>query len=210
MKNYSALLAIGLISTFCFFYTTTTSANNSANFTAAPPFVATEVGKPNVVIALDISGSMKVPAYSDTNAIANGGNWRQVTHNDFNPNYSYFGYFENDQNYSYAPESNRQFFYADSAGLWNGNYLNWLSMRRMDVVRKVLVGGKIKNRNGEFINGKNWYVLEGQNEPLDYTFKKKYEKSNELSPIANNAEVVVSEGAFTVTSGNGASILPIN
>ena len=33
-------------------------------------------------------------------------------------------------------------------GLWDGNWLNWCSMRRMDVLRKVLVGGTVKDLSG--------------------------------------------------------------
>ncbi len=33
-------------------------------------------------------------------------------------------------------------------GLWDGNWMNWLSMRRVDVLRKVLMGGKATSRTG--------------------------------------------------------------
>jgi type IV pilus assembly protein PilY1 len=35
-----------------------------------------------------------------------------------------------------------------SNGLWDGNWLNWVSMRRIDVLRKVLMGGKATVRDG--------------------------------------------------------------
>jgi Tfp pilus tip-associated adhesin PilY1 len=35
-----------------------------------------------------------------------------------------------------------------SQGLWDGNWMNWLSMRRIDVMRKVLLGGKATSRTG--------------------------------------------------------------
>lgn len=35
-----------------------------------------------------------------------------------------------------------------SQGLWDGNWANWLSMRRIDVMRKVLMGGKATSRTG--------------------------------------------------------------
>ena len=182
------------------------SQAQSSNFTAAPPFVATNVGKPNVVIALDISGSMKQVAYADTGA----GNWKSGLHDDFDPTYSYYGYFESNRKYSYAPSTDKQFFYEDGGGLWDGNYLNWLTMRRMDVVRKVLVGGKVRDRAGEPIGGSTWFVLEGQNEPLDYTFKKSYSNSAAFSPIGNDKEVLISEGAFSATTGGGVSIVELS
>ena len=33
-------------------------------------------------------------------------------------------------------------------GLWDGNWMNWMTMRRLDVLRKVLVGGKMTARTG--------------------------------------------------------------
>jgi type IV pilus assembly protein PilY1 len=35
-----------------------------------------------------------------------------------------------------------------SNGLWDGNWMNWMSMRRVDVLRKVLMGGKATSRTG--------------------------------------------------------------
>lgn len=35
-----------------------------------------------------------------------------------------------------------------SQGYWDGNWMNWLSMRRVDVLRKVLMGGKATSRVG--------------------------------------------------------------
>ena len=57
----------------------------------------------------------------------------------------YYGYFDPDARYTYS--SNR--FERDPNGEWNGNWLNWLSMRRIDVARKVLVGGLAAPRGGE-------------------------------------------------------------
>lgn len=170
---------------------------NTGDYTAAPPFLVGEAGKPNVVIALDISGSMKLPAYRST------GNWRTVTHDDFDPNKEYFGYFEIQSNYTYS-QTNGGFFYIDENGAWNGNFLNWLTMRRMDVARKVLVGGKVRNREGESINNETWFLIEGQNEPADYTFKKQYAQSSTVSPIANNVTLLISNGNISQANNTSA------
>ncbi|MGD9271542.1 MAG: PilC/PilY family type IV pilus protein, partial [Syntrophobacterales bacterium] len=39
-------------------------------------------------------------------------------------------------------------FQRDPSGEWEGNFLNWLTMRRVDVARKVLVGGLATSRTG--------------------------------------------------------------
>lgn len=168
------------------------SAANSGSYTSAPPFVATSVGKPNVVIALDISGSMKAVAYRDVAA----GGWSNssTVHDDYDPTRRYYGYFESGSRYTYDFTSAKNFFIANTMGDWDGNFLNWLTMRRMDVVRKVLVGGKVRNRSGEWINGQNWWVIEGQNEPEDRTFRKSYSASSAVSPFLDDSEILIADG----------------
>ena len=48
----------------------------------------------------------------------------------------YYGYFDPDSRYSYNDG-----FVRDPSGEWDGNWLNWLCMRKIDVARKVLMGG---------------------------------------------------------------------
>ncbi len=185
------------------------SATNSGSFTAAPPFVATNVGKPNVVIALDISGSMKAVAYRDVSA----GGWSNsdTLHDDFDPARSYFGYFNSASSYRYDAAASKRFFVEDNAaGTWNGNFLNWLTMRRMDVARKVLVGGKVRDRDGEVIDGDTWYVVEGQNEPEDRSFRKASAVGSTVSPFPNNTEFLISEGALTINNTSNAKTLVLS
>ena len=51
-----------------------------SDYTKVPPFISREI-PPNVIIAMDISGSMKAVAYRDVSA----GNWKNGMHDDFNP-----------------------------------------------------------------------------------------------------------------------------
>lgn len=57
----------------------------------------------------------------------------------------YYGYFVPTARYTY---SNDRFVRDDANGDWSGNFLNWLTMRRVDVTRKVLIGGLASTRNG--------------------------------------------------------------
>ena len=50
----------------------------------------------------------------------------------------YYGLFNPDSLYTYT--SGR--FKPDPAGVWDGNFLNFLSMRRGDVLKKAIVGGE--------------------------------------------------------------------
>ena len=176
----------------------------TSSYQAVPPFVAQNTGKPNVIVALDISGSMKIVAYRDTGA----GNWKTGLHDDFDPTVSYFGYFESDKKYTY--DIGKGFFVESAGGEWDGNFLNWLAMRRMDVVRKVLVGGKVRDRAGEVIGGQTWYVLEGQNEPYDYSFRKAYTNSAAYSPIPNGEEVLISNGRIIPTNKQSKYVVPLS
>ena len=64
----------------------------------------------------------------------------------FKPALDYYGYFDTHACYTYGTTANR-FNRAESApskkcsGQWSGNFLNYLTMSRMDLLRKVLYGG---------------------------------------------------------------------
>ena len=179
------------------------SAATTADYQAVPPFIAENSGNPNVIIALDISGSMKAVAYRDTGA----GNWKTGLHDDFNPSTAYFGYFDSNARYDY--DSSLGFFVKSASGGWDGNFLNWMAMRRMDVVRQVLVGGKVRDRAGELINGKTWYVQQGQNEPYDYSFRKAYSGSSAFTPFPDNQEFVIADGMIKPVTSGGAITVPL-
>jgi type IV pilus assembly protein PilY1 len=108
---------------------------------------------PNVLIIFDNSGSMNQMAYwEETVEHSEGDPWWQVDivpTTPYDPARNYYGYFVagtpgNRVMYSYV--SNK--FARDPSGEWEGNFLNWLTMRRADVARKVLVGGLATSRTG--------------------------------------------------------------
>ncbi|NWF51734.1 MAG: hypothetical protein HXY47_01455 [Nitrospirae bacterium] len=78
------------------------------------------------------------------------------------PTYKYYGYFNPDYWYAYA--SNRFYQTAPKTGSgltgeraklsteWDGNFLNWLTMRRVDIIRKVLTGGRTTSGEGSGYN----------------------------------------------------------
>ncbi len=90
----------------------------------APPIVQNIV-RPNILISIDLSGSM----WARAAWTINGG--------VYDPNRTYYGYFEPDSMYSYS----NQGFEIDPAGKYPGNVMNWACMSRIDVTRKVLTGG---------------------------------------------------------------------
>ena len=76
--------------------------------------------------------------------IPNGPTQAPVLHIEFAPRVVYYGLFDPDAQYSYLSNV----FVRDPSGPWNGNWLNWLSMRKIDVARKVLTGGLATSRTG--------------------------------------------------------------
>ena len=109
-------------------------AQSMADYTAVPPFVSENAVPPNVLLLLDNSGSMNRAAYRTA----------------FNPTKVYFGLFDPLECYSYGTNK----FQPDpganpvSPGTcvnapyeWSGNLLNYVSMRRIDIVKWVMMGG---------------------------------------------------------------------
>ena len=96
-------------------------------YTSYPIFQLTAVA-PNILIMLDNSASMNLPAYRDA----------------YDHTKSYYGYFEPHKKYAYGSNV----FVRNDTGSWDGNFLNWLTMRRIDITRKVLMGGLATSRQG--------------------------------------------------------------
>ncbi|MBW2091033.1 MAG: hypothetical protein JRI34_02765, partial [Deltaproteobacteria bacterium] len=95
---------------------------------------------PDSAMVFKISGTGKRDAYSGDGGTANAP-ILYVEYEAENP--LYYGYFDPEARYSYDSK-----FYRDPNGPWDGNFLNWLSMRRIDILRKVLMGGLATARTG--------------------------------------------------------------
>lgn len=109
-------------------------AQTMDQYTASPPFITNAV-PPNVLLLMDNSGSMNEAAYKDA---------------AFNPSQTYYGLYDPLECYSYG--SNK--FIPDPAANpatpgtctnasypWSGNLLNYATMRRVDIVKWVMMGG---------------------------------------------------------------------
>ena len=185
--HFSASTLLGAMLTLIVNPTFAAIPNNSnatnADYDMTPPLTQTTSVKPNVIINYDNSASMLVPAYNDTSF--GGWNKGSGTHSDFNSATTYYGYFDSTANYSY--DATNGWFYVDGSGTWNGNFMNWLTMRRVDVARKVLIGGKVRRartaaadtytsvRTEVTVGSDKYWVLEAEPDQLDNqrdTFKK--------------------------------------
>ena len=116
-----ALLMVTIFAALCAIPHQTMAVEPSmGDYTHYPVFQVNAV-EPNILIIMDNSGSMNLQAYTGV----------------YDHNTRYYGYFEPYKKYAYGSNV----FVRDTSGTWDGNFLNWLSMRRVDIARKVLMGG---------------------------------------------------------------------
>ncbi|HTP64355.1 MAG TPA: PA14 domain-containing protein [Geobacteraceae bacterium] len=118
------------------------------NYCALPPFVAQSV-PPLTMLVSGKDHKLFYQAYSDAADLDEDGKLDiEYTHS-----IDYYGYFDSYKCYAYDSTAG-QFNPANTttdkfcaSGQWSGNVLNWLTMSRMDVIRKVLYGGHRKVDN---------------------------------------------------------------
>jgi hypothetical protein len=128
LKSLSLLILLGCLALGATPVSAACPAEPSmADYTVYPVFQANVV-EPNIFIILDNSSSMNGAAYDAA----------------YDHNTRYYGYFEPYQKYTYSSG----IWYRDTNGDWDGNFLNWVCMRRVDLVRKVLMGGLATARTG--------------------------------------------------------------
>lgn len=110
------------------------------DYCVTPPFISQSI-PPNVLIVLDNSGSMCDQAYAgsyDPAKFSNG---------------QYYGYFDGAKNYKYTNNGRwEQTTDAMTTGtatqpIANGSFLNWATMRRVEVAKRLLLGGKANPRS---------------------------------------------------------------
>ncbi len=115
-------------------------AAGSIPISQVPLFSTTGVA-PLMLIVMSRDEQLYMKAYSDYTDLDGDGQIDATYNNAF----AYSGYFDSDLCYGYnsgvfkaaAAASNHQ-----CSGLWSGNFLNWVTMSRLDMLRYVLYGGK--------------------------------------------------------------------
>lgn len=141
----TALLALGMVCSAAAFAQSVTLAQ--------APMLTLKTAPGLVMLTMGRDLSLYKAAYNDVNDIDGDG----VPDLFFKPAFRYEGYFAYDRCYTYAssiftPNSIGTVVVVDASdtsknyykcpGKWSGNFLNWVSMARIDVLRKVLYGGK--------------------------------------------------------------------
>ena len=165
-------------------------------YKAIPPFTTNAV-EPNILLVMDMSGSMQFPAYMGCVPLWQVGFDGTVAKcGTESSGYDYvntdkYGYFKIDKYYVTAtdnePGGSKKFkvnnacptlvkedsnYRIGSSGCISGNLLNWATMSRIDLMRKVLIGGKSASTQG------NAHTLRGEggrrtysDSTLDCTFE---------------------------------------
>ncbi len=206
-----SLVAIGFLFLALVVLAVPGTAANIYDYCQTPPYV-NQLTPPNVMILMDTSTSMLNFAYYDGFNTPNDSS-DDVPCNDLafpctqykaplliNPDYKYYGYFNPDVWYV-NPTTNvfteagpkrdiNGTPTAKPSGGWDGNFLNWLTMRRIDILRKVLTGGK---PSGNKLTGE---IADN----VDRGIYKKYGNANEVSPFPGNT-------LFTFRTANSGTSL---
>ncbi|HEY7759423.1 MAG TPA: hypothetical protein VIA64_08410, partial [Burkholderiales bacterium] len=104
---------------------------------AIPPVVMLNIGRDH---------QLHYKAYTDYSDLDEDG----VMETTYKHTITYYGYFDSFKCYTYSTTNNRfepggltatKYCDGANAGRWSGNFLNWVSMTRIDAVRKLLFGG---------------------------------------------------------------------
>lgn len=155
---------------------------------------------PVVMLNMSSDHQLFFKAYDDYSDLDGDGLGETSYDNDI----EYYGYFDFNKCYEYDgslfnPVAWTSNHYCGS-GRWSGNFLNWTTMTRMDVVRKMLYGGK------RSIDTSSDTVLERAFLPTDaHSFAKYYAGSdiNQLTPY-NYSEITVCN--TTAASGRSENV----
>ena len=115
-----------------------------------PPNIVSSNAKPMMMLTASKDHTLFGAIYTDFEDIDGDG----VIDFTFKPTFKYYGYFDSNKCYSYSTANNRfepeeattGSNYAcpnvDTKRWWSGNFLNWSTMTRLDILRKMLYGGK--------------------------------------------------------------------
>ena len=192
MNNRSSIFGQILLSlSFILFISSVSNTFGGMNdYCVTPPFVAQTIS-PNILIVLDNSGSMCGQAYTGS-----------YNPSQFN-NGLYYGYFDGSKNYKYNGTRWEITTAAMTTGtvanpIANGSFLNWATMRRTEVSKKLLIGGKANPRSpsaGQTVK------LTAQTDCND-TFSKNFNNSasNLIYPFVGNYNFQNDDGELNITA----------
>jgi len=125
-------------------------AQTNADFAAVPP-ASTVQEPPELMLSLSRDHQYFFKAYNDytdldpENPLDVDVDGNPLVETTYKHSFNYFGYFDSFKCYTHTggifePQSINTDKYC-SGNEWSGNFLNWATMSRMDIVRKIFYGG---------------------------------------------------------------------
>ena len=212
----SFLWAIAFVITFLQPALTSWHKLSVADYQATPPFLTTST-PPLVMLTMGRDHKLYYEAYPDTSDLNGDG----VLDIRYNPTIDYYGYFDPYKVYTYSggqftPNSvTTDKTNGGVSGGWSGNFLNYLTMSRMDALRKVLYGGYRSTDSAT--TGASSVVLQRVYIPQDaHSWGKEYTSTTvdgyDIADYAPFTQPVLSTRhlfASTTLSDNGTPILRV-
>lgn len=175
------LLALLLFLTDLSLASAEVTTDTNANFTKIPLNLTGNDVPPLVMLNVSRDHQLSYKAYNDYSDLDGDG----IPETTYQDSIEYYGYFDSAKCYSYDTSNNR-FVPAAMAtgpnnhycsGQWSGNFMNWATMTRMDVVRKLLYGGMRSTDTSTLT------VLERQYLPTDAHAFAKYYNGNDIDSL---------------------------
>lgn len=167
------------------------STSSSISEPSQVPLFLKSSAKPHIALVMSLDQELSKKAYSDYSNLDGG--LLSMADTTYRNNFSYYGYFNSDWCYTYndtgtastshfTPSVQANNHQCAASTAWSGNFLNWVSMTRMDILRKVLFGGK------RSVDSTTQTILERAYIPSDvHAFVKVYDAADIAlyTPFAN-------------------------
>jgi type IV pilus assembly protein PilY1 len=178
-------------------------STQAVNFTPLPPYLTEIKGAPMVMLNLSRDHQLFFKAYNEYSDLNNDG----LVETQYLHSYRYYGYFDNQRCYTYSTADNRYTptrkvnasdSYCGGTGEWSGNFMNWATMTRMDVVRRILYGG-FRSTDNSVVSGASLTVLERAHLPTDaHAFAKYYAGADidKLTPFTGKTQLTMCNASF--------------
>ncbi|MES9904781.1 MAG: PilC/PilY family type IV pilus protein [Sedimenticola sp.] len=184
------------------FFSSQALAISSSSLTQSPLFLV-QSAEPLVMLNMSNDHQLYFKAYDDYSNLDSS----PEAETTYKHTIDYYGYFDSYKCYSYSsgsfnPEAVTTDKYCDSVtGDWSGNFLNWVSMSRMDAVRKMLYGGMRSTDTSSAT------VLERAYLPTDaHSFVKYYSDTSDIGKLTPYSSDISVCNTTYASSGNSKDI----
>lgn len=167
---------------------------------AIPPNIVTSTPRPMIMLNMSKDHQLFYRAYDEFSDLDGDG----IPETTYKHSFTYYGYFDPYKCYGYSGTNNRFAPVSTNtdkycSGNWSGNFLNWATMTRLDVVRKVLYGGLRSTDSATST------VLERASLPTDAHSFAKYYKGDDLDQLTPfTASQLASSAAISNNNDNAA------